>query len=233
VRRFATLLVLVGAAVAALGAGGASASNECRGLQVCISVAGPWVATPATGTPRPRTEFQMSCPRRFVIGGLDAELSHRAIDVDFSGRLGSPVAPGITTTATAVFGARYVGRGAAAPSFQPRLGCVPASGGGGGGIPTARRVFPPGQPSQRRVRTYELHPGTRTLTMRCAAGERLVAASHAVGFYTARPPAASLVRSVRARHALHGNAVVVRVRTGTLQGTRTVLQVAAVCAGGR
>ena len=50
-----------------------------------------------------RTEFQLDCPKRFIVGGLDAELSIRAIEIGFVGGLGSPVNPGITTTGSAVF----------------------------------------------------------------------------------------------------------------------------------
>lgn len=220
-------------AVLALGAGPAGATNECRGLQVCISVAGPWVLVPTSGTPRPHVEFQLTCPRRFIVGGLDAELSDRAIDIQFDGRLGSPVNPGVTTSTSAVFRATYAGaRKNGAPSFRPRLGCIPASG-GGGGIPTARRVFPPGQPTARHVRTVDLRPGLQHVTQRCAAGERLVRAARAVGFYTAAPPAPRLGRSVKTSQKLLATAVVVAARAGSLDGTRAVVQVAAVCSGGR
>jgi hypothetical protein len=132
-------LVLATAFAAALAAGGAApaqATNECRGLQVCVRVAGPWVAVPApSGVPRPSVEFQLSCPRGYIVGGLDAELSARGIDVTFLGKLGSPVNPGITTSRAAVFLARYAGRTATAPTFRPHVGCVPSSGGGGGPVP--------------------------------------------------------------------------------------------------
>jgi len=75
-------------AVAGMGAAPAAATNECRGLQVCVRVAGPWVVVPAAlTTSRPSVDFQLSCPRGYVIGGLDAELSDRAIDIDFLGKL--------------------------------------------------------------------------------------------------------------------------------------------------
>ena len=59
--------------------------------------------------PDARVEYQLTCPRGHVVGGLDARLSVRGIDVSFLGRLGSPVNPGITTTRSAVFAATYVG----------------------------------------------------------------------------------------------------------------------------
>ncbi len=113
-RSIALTTAIVAVAALAFGAGSAGAARECDGLQVCVPVAGPWVVVPASsGAPRPQVEFQLSCPRRYVVGGLDAELSHRAIDVTFLGRMGSPVNPGITTSRSAVFVASYVGtRGA-------------------------------------------------------------------------------------------------------------------------
>ena len=153
----ATLL----AAAAGMGASPAGATNECRGLQVCVRVAGPWVVVPAAVTsPRPHVDFQLSCPRGYVIGGLDAELSDRAIDIDFLGRLGSPVNPGVTTTRAALFRATDTSSSPRGPTFRPHLGCLPASGGGSGPVPYRRpSAFPPGEPTIRRVRTVRLHPG--------------------------------------------------------------------------
>ena len=84
------IVLLACAATVLAGAGEARATNECRGLMVCVPVAGPWVIVPATR----HVQYQVACPRSYIIGGLDAELSHRAIDVTFPGRLGSPVNPG-------------------------------------------------------------------------------------------------------------------------------------------
>ncbi|MGZ8717281.1 MAG: hypothetical protein ACXWYO_09250, partial [Gaiellaceae bacterium] len=91
-RRVAVAVAALSVAVSAAAAAGA-ATTECRGLQVCVPVAGPWVlATPAGA------EFQLDCPKRFIVGGLDAELSRPAVELGFVGGLGSPVNPGITTT---------------------------------------------------------------------------------------------------------------------------------------
>src|ERR671924_401749 len=144
---------------------------------VCVRVVGPWVVVPArSGAPRPRVEFQLSCPRRYLVGGLDAELSDAAIDISFLGRLGSPVAPGITTTRSAVFVATFVGSSRRSVTFRPHLGCVPANG-GGGRIPTSVTVVPPGQPTVRRVRTVRVIPGSRFAAIGCTPAERLVAGS--------------------------------------------------------
>ena len=124
--------VAVAAATVAAGAGPARATNECKGLQVCVRVAGPWVVVPAAqGVQRPRVEFQLSCPRGFIVGGLDAELSDRAIDISFVAKIGSPVNPGISTSRAAVFVATYTGGSPRVATFRPHIGCVPASGGGG------------------------------------------------------------------------------------------------------
>jgi hypothetical protein len=118
-------------------------------------------------------------------------------------------------------------------TFRPHLGCVPSNG-GGGGIPTAV-VVPPGQPAVRRVRTLRVVPGrTRFVVAGCASGERLVAGSHAVGFYTVRPPAARLVAAVAARQSLARGHLTVRVRgSAALRRVRAITQVSAICAGGK
>ena len=66
----------------------------------------------------------------------------------------------------------------------------------------------------------------------CGAGERLVGAWHAVGFYTSGPPDTDLVRGVFASRQVRGGRVVVTARNGTFLGSvRAVVQVGAVCAG--
>jgi hypothetical protein len=223
------VLVALACTVLAAGATRAGATNECRGLRVCVRVVGPWVVVPASHA---RVEFQLTCPRRYVIGGIDAELSDPAIDIAFLGKLGAPIAPGITTTRKAVFVATFVGSTKRAVTFRPHLGCLPSNG-GGGGIPTAV-IVRPGQPAVRRVKTLRVVPGrARALAAGCASAERLVTGSHAVGFYTARPPAARLVRAVVTRQALRRDHVVVSARAGALGRVRAIVQVSAICAGGK
>jgi hypothetical protein len=228
---------LAATAIAAGAAGPAHATNECRGLQVCVKVAGPWVAVPASShAPRPSVEFQLSCPRGYVVGGLDAELSERGIDVTFLGKLGSPVNPGITTSRAAVFVARYAGRAASAPTFRPHIGCVPASGGGGGPVPyRIPSAVAPLQTTIRRVATVHVRAGSTQRAVRtCAAGERLVTGVHAIGFYTPRPPSAALVSAVRARQQLGVDRITATVRSSfAASGVRAIVQLAAVCGGGR
>ena len=223
-------LVVAGAALAVTApAGGA---NECDGLMVCVPVAGPWVVVPtSTGPQRARVEFQLTCPRGYVVGGTDARLSVRAIDVGFIGMTGSPVNPGITTTRSAVFLGTYVGRSAsAAPTFKPFIGCMPMAG-GGSRIPTSVSQFRPGRPVTRRAKTVRVRPGTATVTQRCSRGERLVGGTHAFGFSTRTPPSASLVGSVSASQTVTSENVVVRVSgAAELGGVRAVVQVQALCA---
>jgi hypothetical protein len=222
-------------AVAGLGTAPAGATNECRGLQVCVRVAGPWVVVPAAlTTPRPRVDFQLSCPRGYVIGGLDAELTDRAIDIDFLGKLGSPVNPGVTTARAALFRGTYTGTAPKGPSFRPHLGCLPSAGGGSGPVPRrALAAFAPGEPTLTRVRTLRLRPGQVRGFVTCAAGERLISAWHAVAFYTQSAPTEELIRNVNAIRSVQGRRVGVRVRSTTaVQGLRAVVQVGAVCGGG-
>ena len=234
--RRAVALALLTGALALVGASAATAAtHECDGLQICVPIAGPWVVVPTTGTPRQGVEYQLDCPPGYVVGGLDAELSTREIDITFSGALGSPVNPGITTQRSAVFTAMYTGpAGPVAASARPHIGCIPASG-GGGRLPTASSpVFRPGHPTTRRVRTMVLHSGTARMTQTCASGERFLRGSHAVGFFTQRPPAAGLIAAVRTSEAISGTRVSVVAHVGSaVAGVRAVLQISAVCAGGR
>jgi hypothetical protein len=231
VTRLSAVVAPVALAVALAVSTSAAGANECDGLQVCVPVAGPWVAVPVSSADiRPRVEYQVTCPRGHVAGGLDARLSERAIDVSFLGALGSPVNPGITTSRSVVFVASYVGRSGLAPTFRPFVGCMPAAG-SGSRVPTSVGAVRPGRPTVRRVQNVRVHPGTTTVVQRCASRERLVGAAHAVGFFTRTPPGPDLVRSVRAAQAVRGGRVVVRVSgDAELAGVRAVLQVQAVCA---
>ena len=233
--RVVAVLGVVAVALAAATAQAATATHECDGLQICAPVAGPWVVAP-TGTAAGRpVEYQLDCPRGYIVGGLDAELTSTAIDLSFTGTLGSPVNPGITTARSAVFTGTYVGLDTrSAASFRPHIGCIPARGGGGRVPTSASAIVRPGHPTIRRVHTVRVPVGTSRVTSACASGERLVAASHAVGFYTQAPPGNRLVAAVQTRAAVVGSGTVVTVRTGrAVSGVRAVVQVGVVCAGGK
>lgn len=213
------LLVVALLAAAAIAPAAAHATNECRGLQVCVPVAGPWVLTSSAS----RVEYDLSCPARFIVAGLDAELSVRGIDIGFVGALGTPVNPGITTQRDVVFLGRVVRGSAAAASFRPHIGCVPASG-GGQRVPTAYHAFAPGKPVDRRVVEVTVK-GKRAVTGRCPARERLTSATHAVGFYGETPPTAAAARAVRVTQRTRNGVVTLDVRASV----RAVVQLDLVC----
>lgn len=203
------LLLAVVAVACGVVASPAEATNECKGLQVCVPVAGPWVlAMPG------QVEFQLSCPKRFIVGGLDAELSSRGIDVGFVGSVGSPVNPGITTSQQVVFLGRLVRGRDPAPFFRPHIGCIPASG-GGQRVPTAYHAFAPGKPTQRLVRQIVALPGgTRHVTARCAEHQRLVSATHAIGFVGDKPPSVAAAKSVHVTQQVAAGHVALTIRAG-------------------
>jgi hypothetical protein len=218
------------AALAALAAPAARSADECRGLMACISVPGPWVAIPAatSGVPYPATRWQLKCPEG-TVAGLDARLSDRAIDIDFSGLLGSPVNPGITTRDRVVFTGVYTGTQRTPTSYKPFIGCVR---GGGGRTPT---VFRPGQPTVLRVKTVRLRSGSLVRDSHgCRPGERLLGSWRAVGFFTAQPPRASQLAAVRTASTVsNGRILFSASRQGVASGTNVVLQVQALCSQGK
>lgn len=218
-RRWLLLAFAAAVAAAAAAAPAAQATNECKGLMVCVPVAGPWVLTSSAA----RVEYDLTCPKRYIVAGLDAELSDRGIDIGFMGALGSPVNPGITTQRDALFLGRLVRGTSAAASFRPHIGCVPASG-GGQRAPTSFHAFAPGKPVDRQVRQVAA-TRNRTVTARCAKGERLTGATHAVGFYGAAPPTAAVARKVHVTQRLHDGAVIVSIASTT----KAVVQIDLLC----
>jgi hypothetical protein len=211
-------------AFAAVAAAPAGATNECRGLKICVPVVGPWVVA----ADAVQVSFQLSCPAKFVVAGLDAELSRAGVDVTFRGSLGTPVNPGITTSRSAEFLARLLARGAPA-TFRPHIGCVPASG-GGQRFPTVHRVVRPAQPLVPTAVQIAVTPGVHHFVERCPAGKRLLAATHAVGFYAFSAPSAALVASVTVTQSVRAGGVQLFVHAGRLSGVRTIVQVDLECA---
>jgi hypothetical protein len=192
---------------------------------VCISITGPWVSA-APG----QVQFQLSCPARYIVGGLDAELSSRGIDVGFVGALGSPVNPGITTQKEALFLGRHVRGRDPAPSFRPLLGCIPASG-GGRRTPTAYHAFPPTRPTVRQVTNVRVRAGASSrVVARCPRAQRLADATHALGFYGSVPPPAALVRAVTIRQRVSDGTVRLDVHaTRAIGETPTIVQLDLLC----
>jgi hypothetical protein len=225
--RTLALVFVVAAAGAAAFASPAAATNECRGIQDCIRVPGPWVVVPAHGT----ASYLLTCPRgRSVVGGLDAQATSRAVRVSFEGRLGAPVSPGQTTTRYAYF--RAVSTAGRTQAFQPLLGCIPVQGGGGRSTVSAR-VTPAGTPLEFRSRIVVVGPGdVKFARVACGRGETLVDAWHAIAFRTKQPPNLRHVGLVRAQHSIVGSRVVVTASsTDALSpDAHAIVQAGAECA---
>jgi len=215
-------LLAVAVVACAVAASPAAATNECNGLMICVPVAGPWVvAGPG------QVEYQLSCPERYIVGGLDAELQSRRIEVGFVGAMGSPVNPGITTAREVVFLGRLLkAGGASGVTFRPHIGCVPASG-GGRRTPTAYHVFPPQKPIARRVVNFNVN-GTSTRTAHCTNREVLVTATHAIGFRGETPPDLESVGTVSAKQSVANGIVKLTVRAPRRVGA--VAQLNLLCA---
>jgi hypothetical protein len=228
-------LIVTGAAAAALAlpAAGSQKADECRGLMVCIPVAGPWVVIPspaAAGRPIDAA-WQLKCPVG-IVAGLDARLTDAAIDMSFSGLLGSPVNPGITTTNTVVFTGTYTGRTAKPTSFRPFIGCIPTSG--GGRTPTGLSspdAFKPGTPTIVRSKTARMQPGQATgVTLSCGTGERLLSSSTAIGLRMEAEPTAAQLSAVHATQTVRaGRILATATRAGLPARVRADVQVIAVC----
>jgi hypothetical protein len=227
VRKALTVLVSAIAAVAASASPAQAATNECRGLQTCIRVPGPWVLVPAHG----RAEYLLACPRgRSVVGGLDAQASSRAVRVSFDGRIGAPVSPGVTTTRYALF--RAVSTSGRAQTFQPRLGCVPLAGGGGRSTVSAR-ITPAGPSLEFRSRIAVIGPGeVRFTKVACLRSEQLVGGWHAVAFRLKKPPTLGAGTLVHVTHASVGRQVVATATAtdGLSVSVNAIVQVGAECA---
>lgn len=229
-------IVASAATLAVLAAPSAMAADECRGLPVCIPVAGPWVVVPAGSSSDryPQRSWHMKCPNGSIIGGVDARLTSRAIDIGFSGLLGSPVNPGVTTTDEVVFTGTYTGKASGPAAFRPFIGCIPTAG--GGRIPTAvsaPAAVRPGRPTVYRVKTVSLTGTVSGVTHACARGERLVSSSEAVAFRSRREPARAQLAGVRSTLVTDANRLVASATlTGAARGKPAKLQVIAVCSKG-
>jgi hypothetical protein len=229
---------LTAAAVAALaalsiGAPASLAANECAGLMVCIPVAGPWVHVPSPGGTPSSAHWQLTCPQG-VVGGVDALASERAVAVDFVGRRGSPVNPGITTSNSLWFRGLYAGPPSHPTSFQPFIGCMPAPGGGG----RTRTALPvkPGDAIVVRTKTLDLPAGPpRRAAIACRSDERMLSASHAVGIFTKDPPTPQQFASIKVAQARDGRLAVIQASRahlagGIADGVREAVQLQAMCA---
>ena len=229
-------LLAAAAVLAVLAAPSAVAADECRGLPVCIPVAGPWVVIPAgdSSDRYQQRSWRMKCPPGSIVGGVDARLTNKALDINFSGLLGSPVNPGVTTTDEVLFTGTYTGRARRATGFRPFIGCIPTAG--GGRIPTAvsaPAAVKPGRPTVLRVKTASVTGTFSGVMQACARGERLVSSSHAVAFRSGHEPARAKLEGVRSRLVEKGDRLVASVTlSGAALGQPAKLQVQAVCSKG-
>jgi hypothetical protein len=225
--KVALAAVVAALAVAAALAPAGGATNECRGIQACIPVAGPWVVVP----PKGKSQYLLTCPGgRSVVAGLDAQVTSRDVRIEFIGRLGAPVQPGVTTTRYALF--RAVSISNRVQAFQPLLGCVPLQGGGGRSTVSAT-VTAPGQSPEYRSRITVLSPGTAGfVSVSCRGRERLVDSWRALAFRTKRPPPLSNASRVELSTVVVGKKVVLSATAsdGLSIDAHAIAQVGAECA---
>jgi hypothetical protein len=221
------------AAALLVGALPSQAADECKGLQVCIPVQGPWVAIPAPGGLATTTSWKLTCPKG-VVGGVDARASERAVAIEFPGRLGSPVNPGITTTGSLVFRGTYSGAVHRATSYQPYIGCIPTAGGGPRTRTAFQKVTPvkPGESITVRAKLVTIEPGTLArATLTCKPKERLLGSMSSVGLYTDDVPTKAQLAAVHVIRVRRGQKILVSATRGVLPtDIRVELQVQAVCA---
>lgn len=218
-----------GLALAAVAAGPALGADECDGLRACLPVAGPWVVVPAGAI-----DYELACPlANYIVGGIDARVAARDVDVSFRGELGSPVGPGVTTRRSAVFHAERARVEDGASSFQPLIGCIPTRGGGGRaltGLAARAAGIKPTQPLRSIVVDEPLQARSQTVRVVCPAGLRLVGSSSATAFRQTLPPSGPQLVSVRVRRVVVAGAVVARVTATGAAGPGAEVQVRAICA---
>ncbi len=177
----------------------------------------------------------MKCPKGSIVGGVDARLTSRAIDMSFSGRLGSPVNPGVTTTSEVVFTGTYSGQ-------QVTTGRVQA----------VRRLHPdrwrgPRTDGHRRAGGVQahlahpaarahgvVHPPHRARNEPLSRGERLVSFTHAVAFSSPKEPTARQLAGVRSSLVRRGRSPRGRRRRSAAppRSLKAKLQILAVCTRG-
>jgi len=227
--RAAFILFAVGLSLGALSAGPALAADECRGLPVCLPVAGPWVVIAPGGV-----DYEVACPLAgYIVAGTDARVAARDVDVSFRGEPGSPVGPGVTTRRSTVFRAVRTRTGAGATSFRPFIGCIPTSGGGGRaltGVAARNAGIKPTQSLRSVVVSRPVRSGSLTVRAVCPAGSRLVGSTHALAFRQPLPPSAGMLGAVRVRRIVVEGVVVARVTATPAAGARAEVQVRALCA---
>ena len=233
IRAGATAVAL--AAALALNVAAGQAADECKGLQVCIPVAGPWVVIPAPAGASATATWQLVCPQG-VVGRRrrQGERGKRRGRVPRTDR--QPGQPGHHDDRIAALQGHL--RGARPQGHE---------------LPALHRLHPgrrrrvrarrwrfsrvsadvkPGEPITLRVETLDLVPGRlarKTLT--CRKGERLLRSTHSVGIYTVDVPTAAQFGSVRVVRVRRGGRILVSAtRRGLDPGLRASVQVQMECA---
>lgn len=224
------LSVVLGATMlAALTAANARAADECKGLRVCLPVAGPWVVVPDGGI-----DYEIACPiAGYVVAGTDARVATADVDVWFRGFVGSPVGPGVTTRRSVVFHAARVPPKAGTTSFRPFLGCIPASGGGGRALTAYNASIKPSTALFSVVVNSPIRSAAKTVRASCPASARLLGSSTAIAFRQTAAPAELQRSAVRLRSSVAGRSVVARVTATAAAGTHAEVQVRVVCTKAR
>ena len=190
---------------------------------------GPWVVVP--GARHGRVPALAARADAASSAGSTRRSTSRDVHVGFDGRLGAPVQPGVTTTRYALF--RAVSTSSAARRRSSR--CSAASRCRAG---AAARRSPRASARRGRRSTYargSSSSGRATCVRpdRCASGENLVDAWHAVAFRTKQPPPlAERAVSCSAQHVVVGKQVVVTASaTDALSiDAHAIVQAGAECA---
>lgn len=233
IRRRALLVAASFAAVmpaAALAASpppsGGLEANPCKGIKNCITVAGPWVAVPATG----EAGFLLECPKRSgTIAGTDVLGSSQDMRVVWDGIPGTPVRPGTSTRFFAFFRAASA---AGKPGlFQPYIGCIPSPNATPRATVSAR-ITRPTKTLDRWQTLVNLKAGTRQTASRgCGKRERLIGSWHAVVFGSTSAPDPALADKVHVGLTVANGKVGASIQTdaGMPAGAQAEVQVGAVC----
>jgi hypothetical protein len=239
VRRLA-LAALVAAAVggsgAALAARTASVPKPapCKGVRNCITVNGPWVAVPATGS----MTFLLECPKRNgYVAGIDSLASSSDVRVSWGARLPQPPSP-ISKAATVITGPFILftaySAGGKQGLLQPWLGCVPVPPQNPRSTTSARvaDVAKPGAPLDFWQTTVPLNPGHQTVTRSCGKGERLLGGWQATVFKSDNAPSPALAGKVHVALTVADGRVAASVKTdrGIPLAAFPAVQVGATCA---
>jgi len=228
-RAVSLLAVALFAALAGIGVGAAGAADECKGLRVCLPVAGPWVVVPSGGV-----EYELACPLPgYIVAGTDARVATRDVDVVFRAETGSPVGPGVSTRRSVVFQAARTVPAAGPSSFRPFIGCIPTRGGGGRAL-TSVAAGPsglkPGQPVRSIVVERPVRGSLFAIRVACPSGSSPIGSTYAVAFRQKLAPSRAMLGAVAVRRVVVDRAVVARVTATAAAGPRAEVQVRVLCA---